>query len=224
MTFSVFSLGLLMVPMLMRPMSTLRRVFLGVLAGSALWAAGLMQPAVSRACLPYDPASDFSFAQGVEFAVLGTVTDVVERAGLGEPRVGVVVAVTRVVAGHDRATVLIGLDPDGGCGRPPGDVGDRLVIARGLPGPDYGPHHSELGMQLSSYNTAIWVIQPGGRVASGPVLDGWRPQTLTALLQRLASLPNTALPAPRWPMSELGWILVIGALAWIGVRRLHHAR
>jgi hypothetical protein len=210
--------------MLMRPMSTLRRVFLGVLAGSALWAAGLMQPAVSRACLPYDPASGFSFAQGVEFAVLGTVSDVDERPELIQPRVGIEVMVAHIVSGAPRTVVAIGLDRGGGCARPPRDIGDRLVVARGIPGANYGESiGANAEAPVSPYNTAIWVIQSDGGIASGPLLDGWRPRTLTALLERLSSLPNTAMPAPRRPVSEIGWVLLLTALAWMGARRLRNA-
>lgn len=177
----------------------------------------MVLPPTIFACLAYSAASNFSFTGGLNLAVTGHVTAVQE---VGEqPHARIVVAVDSTIAGTAASTVEVVMDPDGGCTHPAGEVGERVVIAAGAPGADYGVSVSWADGQLSPYNSATWVIRAEGTVASGPTLDGQKQSTLVGLVSTLRSMPNGAPKPPtglgpaemmlRWVLLAVEFVLAI---------------
>ena len=162
-----------------------------VVLGFMLWATALVLPAPARACLPASAASNFAFQDRLNLAVVGTVTSV-RDVGVQEHAL-VIVAVETVIAGTPGTTLEIGMDPDGMCDHPRGEIGDRVVVAAGEPGADYGVFSPWVGGRLSPYNAATWIIGSDDSITSGPTIDGHR---FTSLADLSSDLRATAPPAP----------------------------
>jgi hypothetical protein len=173
--------------------------------------ASMVLPTTAAACLAYEAASNFSFADSLNLAVVGEVTDVLDE-GL-QDKARVIVAVEKTIAGEPGSTVEVAMDPNGGCTHPSGDIGDEIVIAAGAPGADYGVFNSWSGGYLSPDNAAAWIIGADGSV-SGPTLDGRQFASREELEAALRSLPNGANAKPGLPRSILiGWALMVALLA-----------
>lgn len=173
--------------------------------------ASMALPTTAVACLAYTAASNFSFVDSLNLAVVGEVTDVLDD-GL-QDKARVIVAVEITIAGEPGSSVEVAMDPDGGCTHPSGEIGDEIVIAAGTPGADYGVFSSWSGGYLSPYNSAAWIIGADGSIA-GPTLDGHQFASRDELEAALRSSPNGAMAMPPPPQPILiGWALVAALFA-----------
>ena len=173
--------------------------------------ASMARPTTAVACLAYTAASNFSFVDSLNLAVVGEVTDVLDE-GL-QDKARIIVAIEITIAGEPGSSVEVAMDPDGGCTHPTGKIGDQILIAAGAPGADYGVFSSWTGGYLSPYNSAAWIIGADGSV-TGPTLDGKHFGSRDELEAALRSLPNGAIATPPPPQPILiGWALVVALLA-----------
>ena len=92
--------------------------------------ASMARPTTAVACLAYTAASNFSFVDGLNLAVVGEVTDVLDE-GL-QDKARVIVAVEITIAGEPGSSVEVAMDPDGGCTHPTGEIIRYTDIAHGI--------------------------------------------------------------------------------------------